>query len=52
LCFTNRYNIDGDITNGSVAYIVNDLNGDGVVGLINLHTIDDNLTNGAAIITF
>ncbi len=38
--------MDTDLTNGTVAYVVYDLNGDGVVDLSDLVAIDVNLTNG------
>jgi hypothetical protein len=43
--------MNADLTLGSVAYIVYDLNGDGVVDLSDLVIIDENLTNGAVVMT-
>jgi hypothetical protein len=43
--------MDADLTNGTLGYIVYDLNGDVVVDISDLVKIDENLTNGVVVIT-
>jgi hypothetical protein len=43
--------MDADLTNGTLGYIVYDMNGDGVIDISDLVIIDENLTNGVVVMT-